>query len=294
MMRRMVVAGVLCSALYLWADDASAQRTRMSDASGPAIGLFSRGVVRAFGAPPAPPPVLITTPAMLDALCLERADAFLVLATLATTVETSAQRKVLALLRGGLAADAAAGSLLDIFVAAGAGPAEVEQLLQDTHSLLTPERPEVADVAAAVNSYNTMVAKAPPSFLSQPSAELTALRVALGRLSASANHAFAADRVFPGLESAGIHYGNDARWLTTGESIEIRGETYNAYGASVGLGERRFIHFADYNNVWVLAEQPVLGAPATVYVPLRKECDVELMPYVMEEKVIKRQSLLIK
>lgn len=294
MMRRVVAASVLCSAVLFSAGNVNAQRGNMSDATGATLGLFSRGVVRAFGAPPAPPPTLIVSPAMLDALCVERADAMITYATLATTAETAAERSALALLIGGPAGDAAAQSMLETFVKAGAGLAETDQLLRAAYGLLAPGQPEVVNVAAAVTRYNELLVGASTDFLARPPAELTALRTALGRLTAAANHAYAAERVYPGLAPLGMKYANGADWLLSGQALQVAGESYFQYGPAITIGDRRFKHVADFNGVWVLAEEPVTGTPPILYVPLRAQCDVELLPYKVEEKVIKRQSLLFR
>ncbi|HEX6558834.1 MAG TPA: hypothetical protein VF021_05210 [Longimicrobiales bacterium] len=293
MMQRIMVASVLCSAVCLSAQNASAQRTNMSDATGAKVGLFSRGVVRAFGAPPAPPPVLIVNPALLEALCLERADALFTYATLDASAQTSAQRSALALLRGGPAADEAAGAVRTALIRAGAGAEVVDPLLAGTKGLLADGQPQVVNVAAAVQRYNALVLAAPLELLAAPPAELTALRFTLGRLTASANHAIAEERVYPGLEAAGIRYANQADWLLAGQPIDVGLATYKQYGPTTVIGERRFRHVADYNGVWVLAEEPVPEKPTTVFVPLRKYCDIELLPYAIEEKIVKPHAFLV-
>jgi hypothetical protein len=291
-MKRLMMASVLCSTMFFLVQSASAQNNNMSDATGASVNLFSRGVVRAFGAPPAPPPVIQVTPSILEALCVERADALLTFATLSAGAETQAERTVLMLLRGGPGSETAAATLRGVLVQAGADPAGVEQLLVASTGLLTPGEPEVVNVAAAVAQYNALVAGAPQPMLAAPPAELTALRLALGRLTATANHAYAAERVYPGLETRGLRYANGAEWLLTGQSIQIGEGSYFPYGQATAIGDRVFKRITDFNGVWVLAEEPVPAAPATIYVPVRKYCDVELMPYLLEEKVIKKQSFL--
>jgi hypothetical protein len=231
--------------------------------------------------------VLLITPAILDALCVERADAILTFATLARRAETEPQRTVLSLLRGATAGESAGTQMLQQFVLAGASLEQTEQLLTASYGLLAPNELATVDVAAAVDRYNQFVTIAPTAFLAQPPAEFEALRLALGRLSAAANHAYAAERIYPGLPTEGITYANHAPWLYLGQSIEINGLTFTQYGAAVPIGDRSFKHITDYRGVWVLAEEPVADVPTTLFVPLRTSCDVELVPYGIEEKVIK-------
>ena len=98
-MKRIIALGCVLGTALLTATQASEQRSFMSDASGTNPHLFSRGVVRAFGAPPAPPPVLLVTPAIMNALCLERADALLTYALLSNEADTKADYHALAGLR---------------------------------------------------------------------------------------------------------------------------------------------------------------------------------------------------
>lgn len=292
-MRRILVVGMLCSALSLWADIASAQRSTMrtmSDATGANVSLFSRGFVRVFGAPPAPPPVPIVLPGMLNALCLERADAMLVYSTLAPGVNTRAERTALALLLGGSEAEAAGRTMFDALIGAGIGVAEADGLLTASHGLLSPGQPDVIDIGTAVKRYNSLVSTAPAGFLMAPPSEFTALRLALGRLSAAANHAYDGARVYPGLDTRNIQYANGAEWIVSGQPIYVLGATYTQYGVSVALGDRTFRQVGVYDDVPVFAEEPVMETATALYVPVRTGCSAELVPYAMEEKIIKKQS----
>lgn len=291
MMRRTVLTAVICVAALASAEAVSAQRTSQSDATGAVASLFSRGFTRAFAAPPAPPPTLIVTPPILEALCVERADALLTYATLSTEASNTAERTVLTLMRGGAGATEAGQRLTSVFVGAGAGANQVDALISASNGLFRADRPEVPDVSAAVSAYNTLVQSAPPTFLASPPAEFVALRRALGRLTAAANVAVSAERVYPDLPTAEIRYANDAPWLVSGQPIQVMGATFAQYGTKTAVGERRFKRVGEYNGVWVLAEEPVSGVPRTIYVPLRTYCDIELQPYAVQEKVIKGLGL---
>ncbi|HEY0304652.1 MAG TPA: hypothetical protein VGC44_06755 [Longimicrobiales bacterium] len=293
MMRRIVIVSLLCSVLSLWADIASAQRSTMrtmSDGTGANVSLFSRGFVRVFGAPPAPPPQPIVLPEMLNALCLERADAMLVYAALAPSVDTRAERTALALLLGGPEAESAGRTMFDALIASGIGIGEVDGLLTASHGLLAPSQPDVINVGTAVTRYNSLVGTAPGGFLMAPPSEFAALRIALGRLSAAANHAYDGARVYPGLDTRNIRYANGADWLKSGQPIYVLGATYTQYGASVAIGDRMFKQVAVFEEVPVYAEAPVTEIATVLYVPVRAGCSAELVPYYVEEKVIKKQS----
>src|SRR5512138_592855 len=97
MTRRIVLTSALCVAALTMAASVSAQVTNMSDGTGASAGLFSRGLVRAFPAPPAPDPVPIVTPAVLAALCVERADALAVYTSLSGAWADDAQLTALML-----------------------------------------------------------------------------------------------------------------------------------------------------------------------------------------------------
>jgi hypothetical protein len=282
MMRRTIHTALFSLAVLASFEAVSAQRSSQSDATGAVANLFSRGYTRAFGAPPAPPPTLIVTPAILDALCIERAHALLTY-----VLARDAERTVLALLRGGSDAAAASQRLTAVYLHAGADAGDVETLISATNGLLRPERPEVPAVAAAINAYNELVQSAAPALQTSPPAELVAMRVALGRLTAAANAAVSAERVYPDLPRADIHYGNDATWLVSGQPIQVMGSTYVKFGTSMALGERSLKRVGEFSGVWLLAEEPVSPAARTVYVPLRTACGVELQPYALQEKVIK-------
>src|SRR6185369_1854124 len=156
-MRNIITTGLICSAALVAATQLSAQVTAASDVTNPVASIFSRGFTQAFGAPPAPPPELVSTPAMLDVLCTERADAFLTLAVYVGTPENEASRHAIALLKGGTDATRVARPLYDTFVRAGADAGEVSRLIDATNGLLAAGRPEVAAVATAVNRYNGVV-----------------------------------------------------------------------------------------------------------------------------------------
>lgn len=288
MTRRIVLTSALCVAALTVAASVSAQVTNMSDGTGANAGLFSRGLVRAFPAPPAPDPVPIVTPAVLAALCVERADALAVYTSLSGAWADDAQLTALMLMRGGPGAETAANHVTAALLGAGADRADVDRLVSSVRGLLSPVELTVPDIAAASVSYNALVASAPVELLAHPPAELTALRLALGRLTAASQVAFAAERVYPDLPPARVRYANDATWLQRGQPIELLGERYLPFGAAISVGERRFTRIADYDGVWVLAETPATTVPETIYVPVRTYCDLELVPLVRQERIIKR------
>lgn len=287
MMRRVSIACLICAVAYGIPASVDAQSGNMSDATGATVGLFSRVMIRAFAAPPAPPPTLVVSGEILDALCVERADAMLVYAGLSGEAFDEPTRTALALLRGGVDGPEAGNRMEAALVAAGAGPDEARSLVLWSSGLLAPDRPEVPDVATTVGRYNELVRAAPPAFLADPPAEFVALRHALGRLTAAANTSFASERVYPDLPPADVRYANDEDWQVAGLPIGLMDEVYLQFGDLEEVGNRRFHRVADYEDVWVLAEDTEPYPPTTVYVPLRAYCDVELQPYVLAEPVIK-------
>lgn len=289
MKRRIITASVACAAVLASASVVSAQPTNMSDGSGPLPHLFSRGLTRAFAAPPPPAPTLISTPALNAALCVERTDAMLVYASISGAAYTNPQRTALALMRGGPGAPDAADRMRSALLAGGAPQRETDELIWSVTGLLGPADLTLPDVATAVTAYNALVTAAPTSFLASPPAELTALRLALGRLTAAANNAVMTERVYPDLPPSEVRYANGAPWLDSGMRIDALDGVYLQYGDAIAVGERRFRRVAEYDGVWVLAEEPVgAGAPAVIYVPVRTYCDIELMPFALQEPVIKR------
>jgi hypothetical protein len=289
MMSRIVVTNVISAALLVVATSVSAQRTNQSDVTGVfPPGVISRGFTQAFGAPPAPPPELISTPAMLDALCIERADAFLTMAVLPFSNETSAHRKAFALLKGGASATQVARPMYDALVSAGADATQTSALLDASNGLLAAGALDVASVAKAVGRYNTLVRSAPNAFLAAPPAELIALRTALGRLGTTAITAFDPNRSYPGWSLGPVGYVTDTSWLTTGRAIQMAGATYLQVGGNEPLGDRQLRRVGEHNGAWVLADVSAPGQPRQVFVALRTECDVALVPFALQEKVIKR------
>jgi hypothetical protein len=214
----------------------------------------------------------------------------LLYATLSGEPLSHPERTALTLLRGGTGAAQAAQQIRSALVQSGAGAAETDQLVWSVDGLFSADQPEVPNVAAAVTRYNELIMAAPPAFLVQPPAELMALRISLGRFTAAANGAVASERVYPGLPRAQIRYANGATWLQAGVPLQVLGATYVQHGAPIHVGERAFKRVTDFNGVWVLAEEPVAAVPATVYVPLRTYCDIELLPFAVQEKVIKRSK----
>jgi hypothetical protein len=226
---------------------------------------------------------------MLSALCIERADAFITMSTLSLSSETSAQRMVFSLLKGGTSAQQVARPLYDALVSSGADPRQTSALIDATNGLLASGHTDVSSVANAVGRYNSLVRSAPDAFLSAPPAELTAMRGALGRLGTTAITAYDPSRTFPGWGFAPIGYATDASWLHTGRSIQIAGGTYLQVGANVPLGDRQLRRMGEHNGAWVLADASSSAVqPKEVFVPLRTECDVTLVPFALQEKVIKK------
>jgi hypothetical protein len=289
MMPRIVVTKVISAALLVVATSVSAQRTNQSDATGVfPPGVISRGFTQAFGAPAAPAPELISTPAMVDALCIERADAFLTTAILPFSNETSAERNTLALLRGGTSAAQVARPIYDALVGAGADAAQTSALLEATNGLLAAERPDVSDLAKAISRYNNLVRSASTNFLAAPPAELVALRTTLGRLSTTAITAYDPNRSYPGWSLGSVGYVTDTSWIMSGQAIQMVGATYLQVGSSEPLGERQLRRVGEHNGGWVLADVSAAGQPKQVFVAVRTECDVALVPFALQEKVIKR------
>jgi hypothetical protein len=287
-MRIIITTGLICSAALVAATQLNAQVTAASDVTNPVASIFSRGFTQAFGAPPAPPPELISTPAMLDVFCIERADAFLMFSTFVGTPQSEATHRALALLKGGVDASQVARPMYDEFVRAGADPAEVSRLIDASNGLLATGRPEVATVATAVNRYNAIVSTAPDAFLSAPPADFLALRTALGELTTAANTAYDPNRVYPGWNRTTIGWANASSFTTTGQAIMVAGGTYLQVGSNIPLADKRLKRVGTYNGAWVLADVWAGNTPKTVYVPVRTECDVALVPFTMQEKVIKR------
>ena len=289
-MMRLVVTNVICAAALLAGSSLSAQRTNQSDATGAfPPGVISRGFTQAFAAPPAPPPVLISTPEMLSALCIERADAFITMSTLSLSSETSAQRMVFGLLKGGTSADMSARPIYDALVSAGADARQTSALIDATTGLLATGHTDVTSVANAVGRYNSLVRSAPDAFLSAPPAELTAMRGALGRLGTTAITAYDPNRTFPGWSFAPIGYATDASWLQSGQAIMVAGGTYLQIGATQPLGDRHLRRLGEHNGAWVLTDASSSALqPREIFVPVRTECDVTLVPFVLQEKIIKK------
>ena len=289
MLPRIVVTNVLCAAALLAGSSLSAQRTNQSDATGAfPPGVFTRGFTQAFAAPPAPPPVLVTTPEMVSALCIERSDAFLTMATLSLSTENNAQRLVFGLLKGGTSADQSARPLYDALVGAGADPAQTSALIDATNGLLAGQTTEVTSVANAVGRYNTLVRSAPNTLLSSPPAELIAMRGALGRLGITAITAYEPNRNFPGWNLGPIGYVTDTSWLQSGRTILIAGGTYLQVGGNIPLADRQLRRVGEHNGAWVLADVSAAGQPKQVFVAMRMECDVSLVPFALQEPVRKR------
>jgi hypothetical protein len=289
MLPRIVVTNLICAAALLAGSSLSAQRTNQSDATGAfPPGVFSRGFTQAFAAPPAPPPVLVTTPEMVSALCIERSDAFLTMATLSLSPENNAERLVFGLLKGGTSADQSARPVYDALVRAGADPAQTSALIDATNGLLAGQTTEVTTVANAVGRYNTLVRSAPSALLSAPPEELIAMRGALGRLGTTAITAYDPNRNFPGWSLGPIGYVTDTSWLQSGRSILIAGGTYLQIGAPTALADRQLRRVGEHNGAWVFADASAAGQPKQVFVAMRMECDVSLVPFTLQEPVRKR------
>src|SRR5262245_25344940 len=225
--RHLIVTSLLGSAVLAAASSVCAQATNASDMTNPIGHAFSRRFAeRAIAAMPAPPE-LISTEAILNAMCGARADALLMFALIKDTDE--AARMAAALLKGGAGAAQVARPLYDRFVAAGADATAVNKLIDATNGLLLPERPTVAAVDDAVSGYNAVVSSAPDAFLDSPPAEFVALRTALGRLTYAANRAYDPTHVFPGFMDTSIGYATDAPAVLSRETIMIGAETYKQF-----------------------------------------------------------------
>ena len=211
------------------------------------------------------------------------------MSTLSLSTETSAQRMVFGLLKGGTSAQQVARPLYDALVSAGADPRQTSALIEATDGLLASGPTDVSSVANAVGRYNSLVRAAPDAFLSAPPAELTAMRGALGRLGTTAITAYDPSRTFPGWDFAPIGYATDASWVRTGQSIQIAGGTYLQVGANVPLGDRQLRRVGEHNGAWVLTDASSSAVqPKEVFIPLRTECDVTLVPFALQERVIKK------
>jgi hypothetical protein len=110
----------------------------------------------------------------------------------------------------------------------------------------------------------------------------------LGRLSTTAITAYDPNRSYPGWSLGPVGYVTDTSWIMSGRAIQMAGATYLQVGSSETLGERQLRRMGEHNGAWVLADVSAAGQPKQVFVAVRTECDVALVPFALQEKVIKR------